>query len=170
MAILKVAMMGNPVLRRKAAAIKDPLHPDVQRLIDDMLDTMREYAGVGLAGPQVHASQRVVVIEAVRGSGSTAATPLLNPSFEPLSQQKAEDWEGCLSISDMRGMVPRFRHIRVRAQDRKGKPLDFEATEFHARVIQHEVDHLDGVLYLDRMKDFSSLTHMNEWQRYWLKK
>ncbi|MBI2922484.1 MAG: peptide deformylase [Planctomycetes bacterium] len=170
MAILKVAMMGNPVLRRKAAAIKDPLHPDVQRLIDDMIDTMKEYSGVGLAAPQVHTSLRVVIIEAVKGSNATAPTPLLNATFEPLSQQKAEDWEGCLSINDMRGLVPRFRHIGVKATDRKGKPLEFEATEFHARVIQHELDHIDGVLYLDRMKDLSSLTHMAEWQRYGLKK
>jgi peptide deformylase len=170
MSILKVAMLGNPVLRKKAAAVKDPLHPDVQRLVDDMIATMTEYQGVGLAGPQVHAASRVIIVEAVKGSGWSGPTALINPVIEPTSQQKAEDWEGCLSIHDMRGMVPRFRSLRVRAIDRRGKEMDFEATEFHARVIQHEVDHLDGVLYLDRMKDFTSLSHMAEWTKYGLKK
>lgn len=170
MSILKVAMLGNPVLRKKAAAVKDPLAPDVQRLLDDMVDTMKEYQGVGLAGPQVHAGLRVCIIESVKGSPWTAATPLVNPVIEPLSQQKGDDWEGCLSIGDLRGQVPRFRHIGVKATDRRGKSVEFEATEFFARVIQHEVDHLEGVLYFDRMKDLSTLTHLNEWQRYWLKK
>ncbi|NUN48291.1 MAG: peptide deformylase [Candidatus Brocadiae bacterium] len=170
MSILKVAMLGNPVLRRKASAVKDAGHPDVQRLVDDMLETMKEYNGVGLAGPQVHMPVRVIVVEAVKGAPWTTATALINPGFEPLSQQKGDDWEGCLSIANMRGQVPRFRQIRVSSLDRKGKALTFEATEFLARVIQHEVDHLEGVLFLDRMKDFATLTHMEEWQRFWLKK
>jgi peptide deformylase len=170
MAILKVAMLGNPVLRKKAVAVKDVSAAEAQRLLDDMIDTMKEYQVVGLAGPQVHASLRVCIIEAVKGAPFKEATPLVNPVLEPLTQQKGEDWEGCLSIGDLRGTVPRFRHIGVRALDRRGKPLEFEATEFFARVIQHEVDHLDGVLYLDRMKDLASLTHLNEWSRYWLKK
>lgn len=170
MSILKVAMLGNPVLRKKAVSVKDALAPEVQRLLDDMVDTMKEYQGVGLAGPQVHASLRVCIIESVKGAPWTAATPLVNPVIEPLSQQKGDDWEGCLSIGDLRGQVPRFRHIGVKATDRRGKAMEFEATEFFARVIQHEVDHLDGVLYFDRMKDLSTLTHLNEWQRYWLKK
>ncbi|MCE9583586.1 MAG: peptide deformylase [Planctomycetes bacterium] len=170
MAILKVAMLGNPVLRKKAAAVKDVAGAETQRLIDDMIDTMKEYSGVGLAAPQVHASHRLCIIEAVKGSPFKEAVALLNPSIEPLSQQKADDWEGCLSIGDLRGTVPRFRHIGVKALDRKGKVVEFEATEFFARVIQHEVDHLEGVLYFDRMKDLTTLTHMNEWSRYWLKK
>jgi peptide deformylase len=170
MSILKVAMLGNPVLRKKAASVKDPLNPDFQRFVDDMIDTMKEYQGVGLAGPQVHASSRVIIVDAVKGSGWSGPTALINPVIEPLSQQKGEDWEGCLSINDMRGVVPRWRTIRVKAVDRRGKDMDFEATEFHARVIQHEVDHLDGVLYLDRMRDFSTLTHMSEWSKYGLKK
>lgn len=170
MAILKVAMLGNPVLRKKAAAVKDVGAAEVQRLLDDMIETMKEYQGIGLAGPQVHASQRVCIIEAVKGAPWKEATPLVNPVIEPLSQQKGDDWEGCLSIGNMRGQVPRFRHVGVKALDRKGKPLEFEATEFFARVIQHEVDHLDGVLFVDRMKELLTLTHMDEWQRYWLKK
>lgn len=170
MSILKVAMLGNPVLRKKASAVKDVAGPEMQRLLDDMIETMKEYAGVGLAGPQVHASQRVCIIEAVKGAPWKDATPLVNATFEPLSQQKGDDWEGCLSIGDLRGQVPRFRHIGVRALDRRGKAIEFEATEFVARIIQHELDHLDGVLYFDRMKDLTTLTHLNEWSRYWLKK
>jgi peptide deformylase len=170
MSILKVSVMGNPVLRKKTAAVKDVLHPEVQRLADDMIETMKEYAGVGLAAPQVHAGVRVCIIEAVKGAPWAAATPLFNPAVEALSQQKGDDWEGCLSIPGLRGLVPRFRHIGVKAVDRKGKAVEFEATEFFARVIQHEVDHLDGVLFLDRMKDMGTLTFLEEWQRYWLKK
>jgi peptide deformylase len=170
MAILKVAMLGNPVLRKKALSVKDVAAADVQRLLDDMVETMKEYQGIGLAGPQVHASQRVCIIESVKGAPWKEAMPLVNPVIEPLSQQKGDDWEGCLSIGNLRGQVPRFRHIGVKALDRKGKSLEFEATEFFARVIQHEVDHLDGVLYFDRMKELTTLTHMDEWQRYWLKK
>jgi peptide deformylase len=175
MAILKVARMGHPVLRARARAI-DPAgitSPRVQQLIDDMFETMHEYQGVGLAAPQVHESVRLFVAgfapEEDEGE-DRARVPmmaLINPEITPLSQETVEDWEGCLSIPDIRGRVPRARQILVRAYDRRGKRIEMKANGFTARVIQHETDHLDGVLFFDRMKSFETLTFLDEFGRYW---
>jgi peptide deformylase len=175
MAILKVARMGHPVLRARARAI-DPASmtsPRVQQLIDDMFETMHEYQGVGLAAPQVHESVRLFVAgfapEEDEGEDRTRVPmmALINPEITPLSQETVEDWEGCLSIPDIRGRVPRARQILVRAYDRRGKRIEMKATGFTARVIQHETDHLDGVLFFDRMKSFETLTFLDEFGRYW---
>jgi peptide deformylase len=133
---------------------------------------MREYSGVGLAGPQVHESLQIVVIEAHENPRypQTPTIPLavlINPTVEPLTDETDEDWEGCLSIPDIRGKVPRYREVRVQAHDRDGKELDFSVKDFFARVIQHEHDHLQGILFLDRMKKLDTLTYMAEYQRYW---
>lgn len=174
MAILKIAQMGNPVLRRPADLVptKSIKSPILQKFIDDMIETMREYSGVGLAGPQVHESLQIVVIEAHENPRypQTPTIPLavlINPTVEPLTDETDEDWEGCLSIPDIRGKVPRYREVRVRAHDREGKELDFSVKDFFARVIQHEHDHLQGILFLDRMKKLDTLTYMAEYQRYW---
>lgn len=174
MAILKIAQMGNPVLRRPAdlVPIKSIKSPILQKFIDDMIETMREYSGVGLAGPQVHESLQIVVIEAHENPRypQTPTIPLavlINPTVEPLTDETDEDWEGCLSIPDIRGKVPRYREVRVQAHDRDGKELDFSVKDFFARVIQHEHDHLQGILFLDRMKKLDTLTYMAEYQRYW---
>jgi peptide deformylase len=179
MAILKVARMGHPVLRQRARAINpsEIRSPGIQRLIDDMFDTMREYQGIGLAAPQVHESVRLFV--------AGIATPpdddedddddddrvpllaLINPEITPLGDATAEDWEGCLSIPDIRGRVPRATQIQVRAYDRHGKRIELRASGFTARVIQHETDHLDGVLFFDRMRSFQTLTFLDEFGRYW---
>ncbi len=176
MAILKVARMGHPVLRARARAI-DPAEirsPAIQRLIDDMFDTMREYQGVGLAAPQVHESLRLFVAGFAPDDDDqedrAARVPLMaliNPEITPLDNETVEDWEGCLSIPDIRGRVPRARQILVRAYDRQGKRIELRATGFTARVIQHETDHLDGVLFFDRMRSFESLTFLDEFGRYW---
>jgi peptide deformylase len=174
MAILKVARMGHPVLRAKARAI-DPgqiATPRVQQLIDDMFETMLEYQGVGLAAPQVHESLRLFVAgfspdeddEPARGVPKMA---LINPEITPVGDEVVEDWEGCLSIPDIRGRVPRSRQISVRAYDRRGKRIEIKASGFTARVIQHETDHLDGVLFFDRMRSFQTLTFLDEFGRYW---
>jgi peptide deformylase len=174
MAILKVARMGHPVLRAKARAI-DPgqiATPRVQQLIDDMFETMLEYQGVGLAAPQVHESLRLFVAgfspdeddEPARGVPKMA---LINPEITPVGDEFVEDWEGCLSIPDIRGRVPRSRQISVRAYDRRGKRIEIKASGFTARVIQHETDHLDGVLFFDRMRSFQTLTFLDEFGRYW---
>jgi peptide deformylase len=174
MSILKVARMGHPVLREKArplekAEIRSPL---IQKLIDDMLDTMAEYQGVGLAAPQVHEGVRLFVAALDDGDdGETEREPLaiINPEITVVGDDVLEDWEGCLSIPDVRGRVPRAREIKVRAFDRKGARIELGAHDFPARVIQHETDHLDGVLFFDRMRSFQTLTFLAEFSRYWAK-
>jgi peptide deformylase len=177
MSILKVARMGHPVLRTRAqpierGAIKSPA---VQRLIDDMMDTMTEYHGVGLAAPQVHESLRVFVVafdpsqsEPVEDQPGEPFA-IINPEITPLGEDIVEDWEGCLSIPDIRGRVPRLRELRLRAHDRKGERFDLRLQDFQARVIQHENDHLDGVLFFDRMRSFDTLAFLDEYSRYWAK-
>ena len=169
MSILKVARMGHPILRQKARPIdKQELNdPAMQKLIDDMLDTMREYSGVGLAAPQIHEGLRVFVAhldQSGRGEGEPIA--IINPQITPVGDRVVEGWEGCLSIPDIRGMVPRAFHISVAALDRDGKRVQFEVKDFAARVVQHETDHLDGLLFFDRMRSFESLTFMEEFSRY----
>ena len=169
MAILKVARMGHPVLRQKARSIepKELKTVPLQRFIDDMLQTMREYTGVGLAAPQVHESLRVFVAHIDReGQAESDPIAIINPEIEIVGHQLVEGWEGCLSIPDIRGLVPRAQHIRVLALDRNGKRIEINAKDFPARVIQHETDHLNGVLFLDRMRSFQSLTFMEEFSRF----
>lgn len=174
MAILKVARLGHPVLRQPAQAI-DLAHTgreDFQRFIDDMVETMLEYDGVGLAAPQVHVSKTVVVFEVGKNprypnAPAIPRTVLVNPEFQPLGAEEVDDWEGCLSIPDLRGRVSRAKQIRVRGWDRYGQRIEFEAEGFHARVIQHECDHINGRVFLDRMRSLESLTHLSEFYRYW---
>jgi peptide deformylase len=173
MSILKVARMGHPVLRQKARAIlpKELRTLLLQKLIDDMIDTMQEYSGVGLAAPQVHESLRVFVAHLDpdgRGGGEPVA--IINPEIEVIGTEIVEGWEGCLSIPDIRGRVTRAAEIRVSALDRDGKRIAINAKDFPARVIQHETDHLDGVLFFDRMRSFESLTYMEEFSRYHTKR
>ena len=150
----------------------------IQQLIDDMFETMNEYGGVGLAAPQVHESVRLFVAGFAPADGEAGADgdeddepvplmALVNPEITPVGEEQAEDWEGCLSIPDIRGRVPRARQIVVRGLDRRGKRVEVRASGFTARVIQHETDHLDGVLFFDRMRSFSSLTFLDEFGRYW---
>jgi len=174
MSILKVAKLGNPVLRQiakpvSAGAIRSD---EIQRLIKNMIATMREYGGVGLAAPQVHESVQIAVIAGLDDAGTGKSQPtqlqiLINPALTVLSHDLEEDWEGCLSIPDLRGRVPRHREVQVRALGAEGLQVDFRATGFHARVIQHEHDHLLGKVYLDRMRSFESLTFLPEFSRYW---
>lgn len=180
MSILKVSRMGHPVLRKKVRPVPpaEITAAPMQRLIDDMMHTMLEYNGVGLAAPQVHEQVRVFVAQVVRDDedeeGAEAAKPeilaLINPEIRPASRHIEEDWEGCLSIPDLRGLVPRYRDISVKAYDRTGRQIELQATGFMARVIQHETDHLDGVLFLDRMKSLDSLTFIEEYMRYHAKR
>ena len=174
MAILKVAHMGHPVLRAKARPLEAAQirSPAVQQLIDDMFETMAEYQGVGLAAPQVHESLRLFVAgfpepEDEDDEPGVPQMVLINPEITVIGRELAEDWEGCLSIPDIRGRVPRAKQISVRAYDRHGKRVEMKVANFTARVIQHETDHLDGVLFFDRMKSFESLTFLEEFSRYW---
>jgi peptide deformylase len=163
------------VLRQKAAPVpvEEIGSADVQRLVDDMVETMREYDGAGLAANQVHVLRQVCVIEVNANPRYPEAPPipltvLINPVVTPLTDEVEEGWEGCLSIPDMRGMVPRYTAVRLEAHDRAGGRISVVAKEFFARVVQHETDHLNGIVYVDRMRDLSTLTHLAEWNRYWL--
>ena len=169
MAILKVARMGHPVLRKRTQPL-DPGEigtPRIQRLIDDMFETMHDSQGIGLAGPQVHESIRLFVAGVDDPDGGMSPVVAINPEVTPIGSAVEEDWEGCLSIPDIRGRVPRATRIRLRALDRHGRPLALTADRFPARVIQHETDHLDGVLFFDRMTSFESITFQEEYSRYW---
>jgi len=174
-AILKVARLGHPVLRHKAVPLDPDLvrDPGVQRLIDDMVETMREYNGAGLAANQVHTPVQLAVLE-VHGNPRYPDAPeipltiLINPVVTPLTEEMEEDWEGCLSVPDMRGRVPRYTSARLECLDREGNAVDIVVKDFHARVVQHETDHLHGIVYVDRMRDLSTLTHVAEWNKYWL--
>jgi peptide deformylase len=170
MSILKVCQLGHPVLRMQARPVSPKLLASsaIQKLIDDMIETMVEYYGVGLAAPQIHESLAIAVIESKGPRGNIPMTVLVNPVVTVLNQEEIDDWEGCLSIPDLRGRAPRWRQLRAEALDRTGKKIEIIAEGFFARVIQHECDHLMGKVYMDRMRDLGTLTHFAEFQRYWL--
>jgi len=164
--------MGHPVLRERARPLdkSDIKSAAIQKLIDDMIDTMHEYHGVGLAAPQVHEGLRVFValLDEDPDAKSEAAV-IINPEIAPNGSAVEEGWEGCLSIPDIRGMVPRYTDIRLKALDRAGRTIELPLKNFPARVAQHETDHLDGVLFFDRMKSFNTLTFLDEYSRFWAK-
>ena len=170
--------MGHPVLRKKVRPVPpaEIAAAPIQRLIDDMTQTMLEYNGVGLAAPQVHEELRVFVAQVIRDheDEDEARKPeilaLVNPEIKPASRHVEEDWEGCLSIPDLRGLVPRYRDISVKAYDRTGRQIEMQASGFMARVIQHETDHLDGVLFLDSMTSLDSLSFIEEFAKYHAKR
>lgn len=172
--ILKVSRLGHPVIRTPSQAVaKETIaSPAMQRFIDDMIETMREYDGVGLAAPQVHVAQQIAVIEVTQnrrypGEGPIPLTVLINPKIHQMSKKQLVDWEGCLSVDGFRGQVPRAESLEVEAYNRKGEKVRFQAHGFFARVIQHECDHLIGKVFLDRMPDLKTLTHLQEFVRYW---
>jgi peptide deformylase len=178
MSILKVARMGHPVLRAKARAVhpSEIRTPAIQQLIDDMFDTMAEYQGIGLAAPQVHQGLRIFVAgfpadpgahDDERDEHDVPQMALINPEITVIGRETIEDWEGCLSIPEIRGRVPRARRITVTAYNRQGKKIEIAASGYTARVIQHETDHLDGILFFDRMKSFETLAYLEEFGRYW---
>lgn len=170
MALLKIAKLGNPVLRKIAA----PVPPDeiknreFQRFLDDMFETMVDADGIGLAAPQVSRSQQIVVMEH-RGEDGFPQTVLINPVIVYYGPQQVENWEGCLSVDGLRGKVTRPSMVRVQALDRYGRTQDIEAMGLFAVCIQHEIDHLHGKVFLDRMTDFSTLTQLEEFDEYWRK-
>ena len=168
--MLKIAKLGNPILRKIAAPV-DPREIksfDVQGLIDEMFEVMYDEPGIGLAAPQVSRSIQLVVM-GCKDDGGFPETVLINPSIVYYGPEQVESWEGCLSVDGLRGKVTRPSVVRVKGLDRKGKPLDFEATGLFAVCIQHELDHLIGKVFLDRMTDMSTLTQLHEFQQYWQK-
>lgn len=170
MALLTIAKLGNPVLRKLAQPV-DPAEiraRALQQLIDDMLETMADAEGIGLAAPQVSRSQQIIVMEC-RGEGGFPQTVLINPTILYYGPNQTEMWEGCLSVDGLRGKVTRPSMVRVRALDRQGAVTEFDASGLYAVCIQHEIDHLMGKVFLDRMTDLSTLTQLDEFDQYWRK-
>lgn len=177
MAILKIARVGHPVLRKPAESVPDPTALTIVRLIADMKETMADAPGVGLAAPQVHVPLRLVIFHvparraddpsAPEGApaGPVALTVLINPIIEPFGDVTEDGWEACLSVPGLMGQVPRFRRIRYSGIAADGQPIARVAEGFHARVVQHECDHLDGILYPQRMADIRGLGFIEEMQR-----
>ena len=176
LAILKIARMGHPVLLQEALPVEDVASPEIQRLIDDMIETMMDAGGIGLAAPQVHVPLRLFVFHvpaarAAEGEGESqddglSPQALINPVITPISTERRLGWEGCLSIPGLRAAVPRFAQITYSGLDRSGASLERNASGLHAVVIQHEYDHLDGVLYPMRMSDFSLMGFNEELARF----
>jgi peptide deformylase len=188
MAILKIARMGHPVLAAPARPVEDPTAPAIRRLVADMLETMQDAGGTGLAAPQVHVPLRALAFfvsgaRAAREDGpagdagvpgeaedpgelprnfAVPLTVLCNPVIEPLGEEMAEGWEACLSVPGLTGVVPRYCAVRYRGVTPQGEVVEREAHGFHARVVQHEADHLDGILYPQRMRDLGSLIFTSE--------
>ncbi len=162
MAVRPVLRMGHPVLRQVAAPVERYGTRELEALAEDMLDTMRALNGAGIAAPQIGVSLRVVLFEVAGNprypqAGAVPRTFLVNPVLEPLGEERADGWEGCLSVPGLRGKVPRYRRLRYRGYDLHGLPIDRTVEDFHARVVQHEVDHLDGILYPMRIADLRDL-------------
>jgi peptide deformylase len=184
MALLKIAKMGHPILAARAQSVADPRAPQIRALVRNMIETMEDAEGTGLAAPQVHVPLRLLVyfVEGERAaakSGQEAApdndetpdngesagvplTALVNPEITPLGDEQELGWEGCLSVPGLMGLVPRYSRIHLKAQDLEGRALVREVDGFHARVLQHECDHLDGILYPQRMTDLSKLIFSSE--------
>lgn len=165
--------MGHPVLVTRAEEVPDPTTREIRTLVENMVETMVDAQGVGLAGPQVHISKRVIIFSSPKGRSDEDApdtdfapvTALINPEIEVLDEQQELGWEGCLSIPGLTGAVPRYTRIRYKGFSPTGQSIKREATGFHARVVQHECDHLDGILYTMRMTDLSMLSFTDELQR-----
>jgi peptide deformylase len=177
MTILKIAKLGNPVLRQVAKSIdlNDLAEHSMQNFIDDMIETMHHEGGVGLAAPQVNRSIQIVVLEYANNERypdevSIPLTVLVNPVLSNYSQEIKEGWESCLSLVDFRGLVPRSTTVTLDAYDRQGKKIKKTVSDFEAVVLQHELDHLKGFVFLDRMKDLTQLSYQEEFEEFWLKK
>lgn len=167
MAILKIARMGHPVLRQVAGPVENPADPEIVRLAQDMVETMMDAGGTGLAAPQVHVPLRMMVYFTTGprlepGEEEMPLTVLINPVLTPIGEETVYGWEGCLSVPGLTGLVPRHRRVHLSALTGTGVQVDEEIGGFHARVLQHEYDHLDGMLYPQRMDDMSLLLFQEE--------
>lgn len=173
MALRKIATIGEPVLRTRAreVGVDELRSPRMQALIDDLVETMRDANGAGLAAPQIHEPVRIVAIEVANNprypyKPEIPLTILVNPVLEPIGDETFENFEGCLSVPDLRGVVERFARLRVRALDRHGEAIEFETAGISAGTFQHEVDHIDGVLFVDRVRDPTTLCTWAAFRRY----
>ena len=174
MSVLQIAKLGHPVLRSKAKPM-DPeeiASDDNQRFFDDLLETMTVLGGIGLAAPQVLHPYRVIamdkaVISMDLPDNYKPLDIIINPEWEPLDNEMVTGWEGCLSVDNLRGKVPRYKAIKVKGRNREGDRIELQAGGILPIIVQHEADHLDGILYIDRMPDLKSLTHLREFAEFW---
>ncbi len=167
MAILKIARMGHPVLAKVSNIVEDPTNPKIHSLIRDMIETMHDAPGIGLAAPQVYVPKRIIIFYVPEsrmpvGQEGVEQTVLINPDVEPLTDQMELEFEGCLSLPGMAGKVPRYTKIRYSGLLPNGKKLIVEAEDYHARVVQHEFDHLDGILYPMRIENLEAFGYTEE--------
>ena len=171
MAILKIAKIGHPVLVKKTSEITDLATKNLKKIVFDMSETMLDANGIGLAAPQVHLSHRMFIYRNpdVDDGDKVNVSVLINPVIEKISDETVDDWEGCLSIPGMLGLVRRYRQIKYSAIDLNGHNVVGEVDGLHARVIQHEFDHLNGILYISRLAHKSAFGYSEEIDRYWKK-
>ena len=175
MSLLKITRLGHPKIRQGTDPVssEELQTQEIQRLIDDMVETMRDAHGVGIAAPQVHVSKQIIVIEVspenprYPNQPAVPLTVLINPAIMDHTETTEDGWEGCLSVPDLRGLVPRWTRVKINGLDRGGQAVQVEAEGFFARVIQHEVDHLNGRVFLDRLPDLKTLTHLREYEQFW---
>ncbi len=169
MSILKIAKIGHPVLLKKGAEIEEFSTNSLKKIIYDMSETLIDYNGIGLAAPQVHISKRIIIFRNpdLEEKEKINITPLINPSFKPMTEEQEDDWEGCLSIPGMQGLVRRFKKITYYGYDLEGNKFQNEVAGLHARVIQHEIDHLDGILYTERLANKKAFGFEREIVEFW---
>lgn len=167
MPVRPIVRLGHPALRSPAQSLPPAriADPEIQSLIDDMVETMRDAHGVGIAAPQLGEEVQIFIYQAA-GPPEIPLHVVINPLITPQVREVVYDWEGCLSIPELRGLVPRHPTVRIQGLDREGRSLDYTASGFEARIIQHEYDHLNGVVFLDRMRDLRSLAFFDEWEHY----
>ncbi len=175
MALLKIAKLGNPILRKISEPVtkEECLTPEFQQFIDDMIETMQKEDGIGLSAPQVSRSKQLVVLQSQMNprypnEPDLPLLVLMNPRLTLQSDEWVEGWEGCLSVTNLRGKVKRCARLHVSGFDRKMEAVSFDAEGFLSVVLQHETDHLIGKVFLDRMEGFSTLTHLEEFERHWM--
>ena len=171
MSILKIARLGHPILQKKTSIVKNLPHPSIKKLINDMTETMLDAKGIGLAAPQVHISKKIIIFRApeeVKNNNNTIEiTALINPKITKISKETDDQWEACLSIPGMTGLVKRYTKITYKGYDMNGNLIKKEAEGLHARIVQHEFDHLMGILYINRLADSRAFGFVNEIEDYW---
>jgi len=175
MSILKIARLGHPILQKKTSIVKRIPSPTINKLIQDMTETMLDAKGIGLAAPQVHISKQVIIFripksEEEEENNTIEITALINPKISKISEETDTQWEGCLSIPGMTGLVKRYSKINYEGFDMKGNLIKKEAEGLHARIVQHELDHLKGILYINRLVDNRAFGFVNEIEEYWKNK
>ncbi len=174
MSILKIARLGHPILYQKASLIDNISESGIKKLIHDMSETMLDYKGIGLAAPQVHVSKQIIIFRILddqeKENNEIKITALINPKITKFSEETDNQWEGCLSIPGMLGLVKRYSSISYEGFDMSGNKFQQKAEGLHARIVQHECDHLNGIVFTHRLVDKKAYGYEDEIEKYWKKK